>query len=86
MLLWSPYAYVLLLARLLDEFGVGLSVSILPICIPETALSKMKGLLNMFPPFIGSDGIFLSHFVISLLRTHEQDQYPSLSLLQWVSQ
>lgn len=61
---WSPNVYVLLLARLLDGFGVGLAVTLVPLYISETAPSEIRGLLNTLPQFTGSGGMFLSYCMI----------------------
>ncbi|KFK34392.1 hypothetical protein AALP_AA5G139300 [Arabis alpina] len=61
---WSPNVYVLLLARLLDGFGIGLAVTLVPIYISETAPSEIRGLLNTFPQFCGSGGMFLSYCLV----------------------
>lgn len=63
-MLWSPNVYVLLLARLLDGFGIGLAVTLVPIYISETAPSEIRGLLNTLPQFSGSGGMFLSYCMI----------------------
>ncbi|XXG87355.1 hypothetical protein AAC387_Pa11g2065 [Persea americana] len=42
-MLWSPNVYILLLARLLDGFGIGLAVTIVPIYISETAPADIRG-------------------------------------------
>ncbi|KAK4767723.1 hypothetical protein SAY87_002864 [Trapa incisa] len=63
-MLWSPNVYVLLLARLLDGFGIGLAVTLVPIYISETAPSEIRGLLNTLPQFLGSGGMFLSYCMI----------------------
>ncbi|GAB4853009.1 trans-aconitate methyltransferase 2 [Ancistrocladus abbreviatus] len=63
-MLWSPNVYVLLLARLLDGFGVGLSVTLIPLYISETAPSDIRGLLNTLPQFTGSGGMFLSYCMV----------------------
>lgn len=63
-MLWSPNVYVLLLARLLDGFGIGLAVTLVPIYISETAPSEIRGLLNTLPQFTGSGGMFLSYCMI----------------------
>ncbi|KAJ6353446.1 hypothetical protein OIU76_002464 [Salix suchowensis] len=55
-ILWAPNVYVLLLARLLDGFGVGLAVTLIPLYISETAPSEMRGQLNTLPQFMGSGG------------------------------
>ena len=63
-MLWSPNVYVLLIARLLDGFGIGLSVTLVPVYISETAPPEIRGLLNTLPQFTGSGGMFLSYFMI----------------------
>lgn len=71
-MLWSPNVYVLLLARLLDGFGVGLAVTLVPVYISETAPSDIRGMLNTLPQFSGSGGMFLSYcmiFGMSLLNS-----------------
>ncbi|KAK9285329.1 hypothetical protein L1049_024520 [Liquidambar formosana] len=61
---WSPNVYVLLLARLLDGFGIGLAVTLIPVYISETAPSEIRGLLNTLPQFLGSSGMFLSYCMV----------------------
>ncbi|KAL5984243.1 trans-aconitate methyltransferase 2 [Asimina triloba] len=61
---WSPNVYILLLARLLDGFGVGLAVTLIPVYISETAPSEIRGLLNTLPQFCGSGGMFLSYCMV----------------------
>lgn len=63
-MLWSPNVYVLLLARLLDGFGIGLAVTLTPLYISETSPSEIRGLLNTFPQFTGSAGMFLAYCMI----------------------
>ncbi|XXG87354.1 hypothetical protein AAC387_Pa11g2065 [Persea americana] len=63
-MLWSPNVYILLLARLLDGFGIGLAVTIVPIYISETAPADIRGLLNTLPQFTGSGGMFLSYCMV----------------------
>ncbi|KAK9286694.1 hypothetical protein L1049_015097 [Liquidambar formosana] len=63
-MLWSPNVYVLLLARLLDGFGVGLAVTLVPVYISETAPAEVRGLLNTLPQFMGSGGMFLSYCMV----------------------
>ncbi|KAK4381144.1 Monosaccharide-sensing protein 2 [Sesamum angolense] len=60
-MLWAPNVYVLLLARLLDGFGIGLAVTLVPVYISETAPPEIRGLLNTLPQFTGSAGMFLSY-------------------------
>ncbi|KAJ7953246.1 Monosaccharide-sensing protein 2 [Quillaja saponaria] len=71
-MLWVPNVYVLLFARLLDGFGVGLAVTLIPVYISETAPSDIRGRLNTLPQFAGSGGMFLSYcmvFVMSLTES-----------------
>ncbi|CBI40753.3 unnamed protein product, partial [Vitis vinifera] len=71
-MLWSPNVYVLLIARLLDGFGIGLAVTLVPIYISETAPADIRGSLNTLPQFTGSGGMFLSYcmvFGMSLLSS-----------------
>ncbi|KAK4340711.1 hypothetical protein RND71_039212 [Anisodus tanguticus] len=63
-MLWSPNVYVLLLARLLDGFGIGLAVTLVPVYISETAPPEIRGRLNTFPQFTGSFGMFLSYCMV----------------------
>ncbi|KAL8058258.1 hypothetical protein ABFX02_03G006800 [Erythranthe guttata] len=63
-MLWSPNVYVLLLARLLDGFGIGLAVTLVPLYISETAPSEIRGLLNTLPQFTGSGGMFLAYCMV----------------------
>ncbi|ESR48663.1 MFS domain-containing protein [Citrus sinensis] len=71
-MLWSPNVYVLCIARLLDGFGVGLAVTLVPLYISETAPSEIRGRLNTLPQFTGSGGMFLAYcmvFGMSLLAS-----------------
>ncbi|KAL9415650.1 hypothetical protein AB3S75_043862 [Citrus x aurantiifolia] len=63
-MLWSPNVYVLLLARLLDGFGIGLAVTLVPIYISETAPPEIRGLLNTLPQFTGCVGMFLAYCMV----------------------
>uniref|UniRef100_A0A7N0T0S2 Major facilitator superfamily (MFS) profile domain-containing protein n=1 Tax=Kalanchoe fedtschenkoi TaxID=63787 RepID=A0A7N0T0S2_KALFE len=63
-MLWAPNVYVLLLARLLDGFGIGLAVTLVPVYISETAPPEIRGLLNTLPQFMGSGGMFLSYCMV----------------------
>lgn len=63
-MLWSPNVYVLLIARLLDGFGIGLAVTLVPLYISETAPSEIRGSLNTLPQFTGSGGMFLAYCMI----------------------
>ncbi|KAG8373581.1 hypothetical protein BUALT_Bualt11G0039300 [Buddleja alternifolia] len=63
-MLWAPNVYVLLLARLLDGFGIGLAVTLVPVYISETAPPEIRGLLNTLPQFTGSAGMFLAYCMV----------------------
>lgn len=63
-MLWSPNVYVLLLARLINGFGAGLAVTLVPVYISETAPPEIRGLLNTLPQFSGSGGMFLSYCMV----------------------
>ncbi|KAM0831208.1 hypothetical protein ACQ4PT_065703 [Festuca glaucescens] len=63
-MLWSPNVYMLLLARLVDGFGVGLAVTLVPVYISETAPPEIRGLLNTLPQFTGSFGMCMSYCMI----------------------
>ncbi|CAN6200431.1 unnamed protein product [Urochloa humidicola] len=63
-MLWSPTVAVLLVARLVDGFGVGLAVTLVPVYISETAPPEIRGLLNTLPQFTGSLGMFVSYCMI----------------------
>ncbi|KAF0896594.1 hypothetical protein E2562_026297 [Oryza meyeriana var. granulata] len=63
-MLWSPNVYVLLLARLVDGFGVGLAVTLVPVYISETSPPEIRGRLNTLPQFTGSGGMFFSYCMI----------------------
>ncbi|KAI3892282.1 hypothetical protein MKX03_030684 [Papaver bracteatum] len=61
---WTPNVYVLLLARLVNGFAIGLSVTIVPVYISETSPPEIRGLLNTLPQFTGSGGLFLSYCMV----------------------
>ncbi|KAH9308690.1 hypothetical protein KI387_036601, partial [Taxus chinensis] len=61
---WSPNVYILLLARLLDGFGIGLALTIVPVYISEIAPSETRGKLNTLPQLSGSGGMFLSYCMV----------------------
>ncbi|XP_020095471.1 monosaccharide-sensing protein 2-like [Ananas comosus] len=63
-MLWAPNVYMLLLARLIDGFGIGLAVTLVPVYISETAPPEIRGLLNTLPQFSGSGGMFLSYCMV----------------------
>uniref|UniRef100_N1QRS3 Monosaccharide-sensing protein 2 n=1 Tax=Aegilops tauschii TaxID=37682 RepID=N1QRS3_AEGTA len=63
-MLWSPTVGVLLLARLVDGFAVGLAVTLVPVYISETAPPEVRGLLSTLPQLTGSTGMFLSYCMV----------------------
>ncbi|CAI0474240.1 unnamed protein product [Linum tenue] len=89
-MLWSPNVYVLLVARLLDGFGIGLAVTLIPLYISETAPSEIRGTLNTLPQFLGSGGMFLSYIMVFIMSLQDSPNWrvmlgvlaiPSLSYL-----
>lgn len=64
MMFWSPNVYALLMARLLDGFGIGLAVTLVPVYISETAPPEIRGLLNTLPQFTGCIGMFFSYCMV----------------------
>ncbi|KAM7519945.1 hypothetical protein LguiB_018907 [Lonicera macranthoides] len=64
MMVWSPNVYALLMARLLDGFGIGLAVTLVPVYISETAPPEIRGLLNTLPQFTGCVGMFFSYCMV----------------------
>ncbi|KAL6603416.1 hypothetical protein ACP70R_043777 [Stipagrostis hirtigluma subsp. patula] len=64
LMLWSPNVFILLLARLVDGFGVGLAVTLVPVYISETAPPEIRGQLNTLPQFTGSFGMFFAYCMI----------------------
>ncbi|KAJ0963867.1 hypothetical protein J5N97_028989 [Dioscorea zingiberensis] len=64
LMLWAPNFSILIVARLIDGFGIGLAVTLVPLYISETAPSEIRGLLNTFPQFTGSVGMFLSYCMV----------------------
>ncbi|XP_020242633.1 monosaccharide-sensing protein 2-like isoform X2 [Asparagus officinalis] len=63
-MLWAPNVTVLLVARLIDGFGIGICVTLVPLYISETAPSDIRGLLNTLPQFTGSSGMFISYCMV----------------------
>lgn len=63
-MLWAPNVYVLILARLLDGFAIGLALNLVPIYISETAPTEIRGFLNTFPQLCGSTGTFLAYCMV----------------------
>lgn len=74
-MLWSPNVYILLLARLLDGFGIGLAVTLVPVYISETAPPEIRGLLNTLPQFTGSGGMFLAYCMVFTMSLTESPSW-----------
>ncbi|XP_050372253.1 monosaccharide-sensing protein 2-like isoform X2 [Argentina anserina] len=74
-MLWAPNVYVLLLARLLDGFGIGLAVTLVPVYISETAPPDIRGLLNTLPQFTGSGGMFFSYCMVFSMSLKESPSW-----------
>ncbi|XP_010539774.1 PREDICTED: monosaccharide-sensing protein 1-like [Tarenaya hassleriana] len=74
-MLWSPNVYVLCLARLLDGFGIGLAVTLIPVYISETAPPEIRGQLNTLPQFMGSGGMFLSYCMVFAMSLSESPSW-----------
>ncbi|KAL6873533.1 hypothetical protein ACP4OV_013615 [Aristida adscensionis] len=70
LMLWAPNVLILLLGRLVDGFGVGLAVTLVPVYISETAPPEIRGLLNTLPQFTGSFGMFFSYCMIFSMTLH----------------
>lgn len=77
-MVWSPNVYILLLARLLDGFGVGLAVTLVPVYISETAPPEIRGLLNTLPQFTGSIGMCLSYCMVFTMSLTESPNWRSM--------
>uniref|UniRef100_A0A0E0K7C8 Major facilitator superfamily (MFS) profile domain-containing protein n=1 Tax=Oryza punctata TaxID=4537 RepID=A0A0E0K7C8_ORYPU len=67
LMLWSPNVHILLLARFVDGFAIGLAVTLVPVYISETAPPDTRGLLNTLPQLTGSTGMFLSYCMVFLM-------------------
>ncbi|XP_019172394.1 PREDICTED: monosaccharide-sensing protein 2-like [Ipomoea nil] len=74
-MLWAPNVYTLLLARLLDGFGVGLAVTLVPVYISETAPPEIRGLLNTFPQLTGSGGMLFSYCMVFGMSLNESPNW-----------
>ncbi|GJN39412.1 hypothetical protein PR202_gb28529 [Eleusine coracana subsp. coracana] len=75
---WSPNVSVLLIARLVDGFGVGLAVTLVPVYISETAPPEIRGLLNTLPQFTGSLGMFASYCMIFVMTLSPNPMWRSM--------
>ncbi|KAG0535651.1 LOW QUALITY PROTEIN: hypothetical protein BDA96_04G384000 [Sorghum bicolor] len=86
LMLWSPGVHVLLLARLVDGFAIGLAVTLVPVYISETAPPEIRGLLNTLPQFTGSGGMFLAYcMVFSMTLAPHPDWRLMLGVLSLLS-
>ncbi|GAA0150342.1 hypothetical protein LIER_09303 [Lithospermum erythrorhizon] len=74
-MLWSPNVYVLLLARLLDGFGVGIGATIVSAYISETAPPEIRGQLNTFPIVNTCVGMFLSYCLVFTMSLKESPSW-----------
>lgn len=68
---WSPNVYVLMMARLVDGFGIGLCATLAPVYISETSPPEIRGLLNTLPQFTGVVGMFLAYIMVFCLSLSE---------------
>ena len=59
----SQHVYMLLFARLIQGFSIGLAVTLVPLYI-ETSPPKIRGKLSTFPQLSGSAGMFLSYCMV----------------------
>ncbi|KAJ6846336.1 monosaccharide-sensing protein 2-like [Iris pallida] len=75
LMLWAPNVYMLLLGRLIDGFGIGLAVTLVPVYISETAPADIRGSLNTLPQFSGSGGMFLSYCMVFSMSLMEQPNW-----------
>ncbi|KAL0379081.1 UNVERIFIED_CONTAM: Monosaccharide-sensing protein 2 [Sesamum radiatum] len=74
-MLWSPNVSVLLLARLMDGFGIGLAVTLVPVYISETAPPEIRGLLNTLPQFTGAAGMFMSYCMVFAMSLEDSPSW-----------
>ncbi|XP_065004130.1 monosaccharide-sensing protein 2-like [Musa acuminata AAA Group] len=61
--IWCPDVYILLLARLVFGFGIGLAVAFVPAYITEVSPSEMRGLLSTLPQLTGTTGTTVAYDV-----------------------
>ncbi|KAL8486780.1 hypothetical protein ACS0TY_023002 [Phlomoides rotata] len=72
LMLWSPNVFLLLFARLLDGFGIGLAITFVPMYISEMAPPEVRGLLSTLPQLTYTTGFFLAYsfvFFMSLINS-----------------
>ncbi|AAD30608.1 Sugar transporter [Arabidopsis thaliana] len=77
-MLWSPNVYVLCFARLLNGFGAGLAVTLVPVYISETAPPEIRGQLNTLPQFLGSGGMFLSYCMVFTMSLSDSPSWRAM--------
>ncbi|RWW44288.1 hypothetical protein BHE74_00049964 [Ensete ventricosum] len=71
LMVWCPDVYILLLARLVFGFGIGLAVAFVAAYITEVSPPEMRGLLSTLPQLMGSTGTTVAYdvdFGMSLQR------------------
>ncbi|CAA0823214.1 Monosaccharide-sensing protein 2 [Striga hermonthica] len=85
-MLWAPSIRLLLFARLLDGFGIGLSVTIAPLYISEMSPPEIRGLLSTFPQFMYTSGMFLSYALVFCVALAGSSSWRlTLGFLAWPS-
>ncbi|CAL9085723.1 unnamed protein product [Musa textilis] len=76
--IWCPDVCILLLARLVFGFGIGLAVAFVPAYITEVSPSEKRGLLSTLPQLTGSTGTTVAYEVVFGMSLQSQ---PSWRLL-----
>ncbi|KZV41494.1 Tonoplast monosaccharide transporter2 isoform 1 [Dorcoceras hygrometricum] len=78
-MLWSPNVYILLLARLLDGFGIGLAVTLVPLYISETAPSEIRGEMALLVEGLVVGGeTSIEEYIIGPADGLDENQDPSV--------
>ncbi|XP_057864753.2 monosaccharide-sensing protein 2 [Cryptomeria japonica] len=67
----SPTVYILFVARFLVGCAYGLSATVVPLLISETAPSDIRGQLATFPQLTNSLGTFTAYFALFLLSLRD---------------
>ncbi|KAL6497949.1 trans-aconitate methyltransferase 2 [Orobanche hederae] len=75
LMMWSPNVYLLLFARLLDGFGIGLAVTVAPLYISEMSPPEIRGLLSTLPQFTYTGGMFLSYSLVFCMSLRESSSW-----------
>ncbi|KAF5753114.1 monosaccharide-sensing protein 2 [Tripterygium wilfordii] len=63
-MLWAPNVYVVLLGRLIDGFGIGLAITLIPVYISEIAPPDIRGQLGTLTQLMSSGGMLLSYCMV----------------------